>query len=70
MMRSYNQRENQSAHKAYSKSYPASDMKLKKPSMTSAAALHNANQTTQNCLFPDGAENKSENCPDQEVAAR
>ncbi|KAK0150107.1 hypothetical protein N1851_009132 [Merluccius polli] len=69
MMRSYNQRENQSAYKTGSKSYSTSDMKLKKPSMTSAATLHTANQKTQNCLFCDSAEHKSESCPDHHVSA-
>jgi len=44
-------------------------MKLKKPSMTSAAALHTANQKTQNFLFCDSVKHKSENCPDHQVAA-
>lgn len=69
MMRSYNQRESQSAHNPCSKSYSSSDMKLKKPSMASTAALHTASQKTQNCLFCDSAEHRSEKCPDHKVAA-
>lgn len=70
MMRSYNQREDQSAHKTCSKPYSASDLKLKKPSMTSVAALHTADQKTQDCLFCDSAEDKSENCSEHQVSAR
>lgn len=70
MMRSYNQRENQPAHKTCSKSSSTSDIKLKKPSMTSAATLHTATQKKQNCLFCDSAEHKSESCPDRNVSAR
>lgn len=70
MMKSYNQRENQSANKTCSKSYSANDVKSKKPSMPSAAALHIADQKTQNCLFCDSTEHKSEKCPDHPVSAR
>ncbi|XP_059418644.1 uncharacterized protein LOC132153278 [Carassius carassius] len=70
MMKSYNQRENQSANKTCSKSYSANDVKSKKPSMPSAAALHIADQKMQNCLFCDSTEHKSEKYPVHPVSAR
>lgn len=70
MMRSYNQKESQPTHKPWNKSHFSSDMKLRKPSMASAAALHTATQKTQNCLFCESTEHRSEKCPDHDVAAR
>lgn len=70
MMKSFNQRENQFTNKQSSKSYSTSDMKVKKPNMTSAAALHVTEQKVHNCLFCDSAEHKSEKCQENDVPAR
>ncbi len=58
--------------RAESKSYKQqfNDVKMKRPSMQSAAALHTTSQKTNNCLFCDSAEHKSEHCPDHNIPER
>lgn len=70
LTRSNKDKDNQSLHKPFKRTDAASELKQKMQSLSSAAALHTANQRTQNCVFCNDAEHEPEHCPSHNVAER
>lgn len=62
--------EHKAENKPWKQSRSFNEVKMKGPSMQSAAALHTASQKTHKCLYCDSAEHKSEHCPDHNVPER